>query len=1389
MTPPVDEPVAGPIARRARRGRRLRIAAAALAVAGLAAGGGVALLGSEAALRWGVERAVDASAGRLTIERPEGAIGGPIRAARVVWHDRGVTVSVERPSLEPSLAALLRGRLSLGEVSAAHVEVVTETVDPPPAPPGLPATLRLPVALDASVAIERLVVRRAGSDAPLRLDALRAAIGHDRDRWRIDDASVSGAFGRLVASATVGADAPFPVSASARLETTLLDGPTTIEASAAGRLEALDVQARGALRGASASASGRIEPFAAAPLATLSATLADLDLAAFREGAPSTALSISLDAERPPAARDAPRAPAGDARAPALPPLRGTLRLANARPGPIDAGRLPLESAESGVELAGDRVAFDGAALAGPPGRVTGRATVRLPADGGIPRDFELALSTDGLDLRRAVTTLRPTALRGSARIRPADGGLAFEAALSDGELSVDADARLVGRVLELARARVRLRDGVADLAGRVGLDAARRVELAGRLAGVDPARFAELPAGALNGEWRVSGSAGDRPDLRIDARLVDSRLRGLPLSGAAALRWTPRRVADVDVALRLGAGGATARGALGQPGDRLALAIDAPRLQELEPSLRGAANASVELRDALDDPGATLVASARELRVGERFAARGAQLRLELATLDALREALARAGLAEARPASRDAPRRGAPGARAAAGASPARDAAAIEASLALEAPRLDERRLDALRATLSGDAGRHAVALAAKGREPVLDAALRVEGGFAPGAAGRWAGRIVEATNATAPTLRLLEPATLSFDLDPPGASIAGLALQVDGDGGARARVESASWRDGRLLARGAVSGVPLRWLGAAAVERGLRIDAPDALRLGARIDVAGPPDRLEGRVDVFRESGDLALEAPTAEGGTELLRAGLQALQASVAFGGGRARAELELRGATVGTVRAQAQAPLRFGDAGLDTGAALAGRVEIDVPSLAFARALVGETWRLDGALRARLELAGTLGAPRASGRVTGTRLVAEQRELGMRLVDGELDATLAGDALEIGTLRFSSGQGSVRMSGALRADERSEAVLVLDRMPIPLGAGQRLSLSGEARATLRAGVLAVRGALRADEGVIELTGDDAPRLSRDVVVVRDPAEAARLRERRLRDGPARRAAEAAADGEARGRDDAGPDEAGKGFRIVSDLQIDLGERFRVFGSGVDARLAGRLVLRGRLPDAPRLVGTVRIVQGTYVGFGQKLEIERGTLVFSGPVDNPAIDIVALRRYLPVEAGVQLTGTARVPKLTLVSRPDVPEPDKLSWLVLGVPSETARGGGQTAALQTAAAALLATRNPGTAGPGIASTFGLDVLSIRSGQAGATGGEGVSAAASAQDSIVTLGKRLSQRLFVSYEQSLRGLQNLVRLQYEITERLSVRTRLGTQNGLDLLWTYRYD
>jgi translocation and assembly module TamB len=1377
--------------------RRLRIALIVLAVlaalSSVLLGALAAWLGSESMLQSVVARAVAASGGRLEVEAPSGSLLGTLRAAHVRWADGATVANVDDLAVTLDWRVLPARRLRVVAASAARVEVSTPPSDAPPAPP---ASLALPYGIRIDIGgldVAELLVR-SGDAEPLKLRALHVAARYAAPVWTLDALSVRGDFGALRADGTVRDAPPFGLTANALLETRLLDEPVAIASNATGDLSALAIEARTVLHEASASARLQVAPFSPRPLLAADVGIANLDLSRFGAGLPVTRLEGRLQGTAPPAVAGSP--------VPALPALGGTLNLRNTRAGTLDGSLLPVETATTRFAFDGSLLRLDGLVVAGPPGRLEGDATLRVPSDGAhLPTEFALRLATQGIDLQRAYTALRPTALRGEVRVAPERGGLALDGRLSDGELSLDARALLLDERVNIVRARLQARDGVAEFAGSAGIASPYRFDLVGTVASLDPARFADVPEGLLNGRWRVAGEAGPKPFVEADASLVDSRWRGQALSGRASGRWQPDRVSRVDAALRWGGATASARGDLGAPGDRLAVAIEAARLQAFDARLGGRLALEATLRDALREPGLAATLTGRELRFEDRLNVRSLRAEVEVARPAALRELLVRLGVMEAStpgtsvvraaPAGRGGLAGKEAGAAAGVGkpeATVARDvgnaaASSLSATVQADGLRLAGTPVDVLRIELAGDADRHSLAVRASapgGAGLAMDAALRVEGGLERGAPPRWRGRLVEAANVVAPRLRLLEPAELALSRE--AARAGPLRLEIDGADGARLQLDTASWEAGRLRLQGALSAVPLRWLAPWVADSGLRLDEPDALRLGARIDVAGAPGargELRARIEAFRESGDLSIEVPAAGGGVELLRAGLQALEARIDVADGRMSANASMRGGAIGTLRAEARAPLVWTSAGtLDTAVALEGGAELSVPSLAFTRALAGEAWRLDGALQARLTLAGTLGAPRVTGRIEGTRLAAEQRELGMKLVDGELAANIADNAVVIERLRFASGQGSVSMTGSLRADERSEAVLVLERMPIPLGAGQRLLLSGEARAALRGGLLTLRGKLRADEGVIELTAYDTPSLSRDVVVVRDAAEAAARTSRRAAE---RRDATQAAATEA-------DPTAGKGFRIRSNLEIGLGDRFRVFGAGVDARLVGLLTLSGRLPDAPRLNGTVRVAQGTYTGFGQKLEIERGVLVFSGPVDNPSIDLVAYRRYLPVEAGVSLTGTARVPKLTLVSKPDVPEPDKLSWLVLGTGSDTARSGGQSSALQAAAATILATADPSLAGPGIASSFGLDVLSVRTAQVGSTGESG-SAATSAQDSIVTLGKRLTDRLFVSYEQSLRGLQNLLRLQYEITERLSVRTKAGTQNAVDLLWTYRYD
>jgi len=1367
--------------------------AAVLAVSHAASSG--ALMSTIAA------QAVKHSGGRLAIDAPEGSPFGEMRAGRIVWTDVDLTVTVKDARLSLDWLGALRRTLVIRELAIGEVEVLTPPSDEPVT---LPDSLRLPIALDIRQArLDRLVLRTAsklpagtpsggvsgessgassgatsgatsgGSSTtssvesggePTVLTDLAASLHYDRRVYTIDRLGVHGDFGVLSVDGTVGDTRPYPVAAHALLETVVSDEPQSVKATLGGDLQALSVDAGTVMREAAFSAQATLSPFARTWLGKATIKIDRLDLARFGDGLPATRLNGTLDVGTLDIADD----------------FSGTLHLVNDAVGPLDRQQLPIASIDTRLVLKGDRLSLNALRLDGPPGLLAGDAAVSISSNpssaqastqsAAIP-DFTLRLSTESLDLSRVVSTLRKTALRGTVTLKPAGKGLAFDVALADRDISLSAQARLEGEVLSIAQATLKARDGVAELSGTAGIAEPYRFDLKGTLARFDPARFADLPKGLINGRFAASGVARPKVSALVSLTLADSRFNGLALAGTVSGRYEPDRLREVTLAMQLGSTRLSAKGNLGTPADRLELSLDARQLAELDKRLGGHLSITGQLRDRLASPGMAFTLTGSELKVDGAAQARTAVAHVELARLDVLLAMLGRIGV---------------PGLPAGPAKLPAGE---LRIDLKTEGLVVAGESVELLKVELKGDAMNHALSVQAASSARHLDARARIEGGFGNGSDQAWRGRLTELNQKLAPTVALTAPASL--ELGRTLASLSGLALAVDGTSGAALRIDEARWADRRLQLRGGATGLPIRWLSAIGAERYLQLDGDKALRLGATFDLSGTPgkvDSVRGQLAVFRESGDLliATDGPDGPAGPVAalpnaaaiagLPAGLQQFDLKVNAGGDRLSATVDIRGTAIGSIRGEASAPLQWpaGSALPDLAVPLNGTVNLDLPSLALTRGMVGDAWRIDGALKAALTLAGTLRTPRISGRIEGSRLLALQRELGMRLTDGELAATLQDNVVSIQKMRFASGKGSVSMSGTLRADDRSEAVVVLDQMPIPLGAGQRLSLSGEATATLQTGRLNLRGTLRADEGVIEISSPSGSDLAKDVIVVRKSAQAA---------------SPAAAAAAARAAAAAGDPADTKGFRIVSNLQIDLGERFKVWGSGVDARLTGQLSLRGRLPDAPRLTGTVRVAKGTYTAFGQRLEIERGTLVFSGPVDNPAIDIEAYRRYLPVEAGVAITGTARTPDLKLVSRPDVPYEDKLSWLVLGTGADSARGAGAgSSALQTAAAVLLASGDPNASSPSLARAFGLDVLSVRTGQGGSISSAG-SAASSAQDSIVTLGKRITDRLFLSYEQSLRGLQNLVRLQYELTERFSVRASAGTTNAVDVIWSYRYD
>ncbi|OIQ75003.1 translocation and assembly module TamB [mine drainage metagenome] len=240
------------------------------------------------------------------------------------------------------------------------------------------------------------------------------------------------------------------------------------------------------------------------------------------------------------------------------------------------------------------------------------------------------------------------------------------------------------------------------------------------------------------------------------------------------------------------------------------------------------------------------------------------------------------------------------------------------------------------------------------------------------------------------------------------------------------------------------------------------------------------------------------------------------------------------------------------------------------------------------------------------------------------------------------------------------------------------------------------------------------------------------------------------------------------------------RVHVDGRLDFGDAFHVHGSGIDAMLTGSLHVHADDGGIVRANGTVNVERGVYTAYGQNLSITSGRVNFNGPLDDPGLNIDATRPGLPpgVVVGVHLGGTALHPQATLSSDPAMPDTDMLSWLTLGMPLAQA-GTSDIGVLQTAAAALLGSSDSVPLQTRLAHAVGLDSIGV----------DNTTNAAGAQESLVTVSKRLSSKLKVGFSRGIDGAASIFSAQYELAHRLSLRTRAGTENSVDLFYTFEFD
>ena len=637
------------------------------------------------------------------------------------------------------------------------------------------------------------------------------------------------------------------------------------------------------------------------------------------------------------------------------------------------------------------------------------------------------------------------------------------------------------------------------------------------------------------------------------------------------------------------------------------------------------------------------------------------------------------------------------------------------------------DGPRLETLTARLYGSLARHEAAIALRGRE--LDLEVDLRGGW--GAQG-WAGELRSAVNRGAYPLRLVAPAPLSFAAE--RFQLGRLEARL-GEG--RLLVEDLRWAPGALASRGEFRGLPAHWL---ILALGTSARVGGDLALDGEWSIAAAP-RIDGSLRLRRAGGDLRLlgESP--------LDLGLSEASIDARFAKSRVlvRAQAASRFGNLDASGELAPAADAEGFAiGPASTLALEGRIEFaDVRLLS--RTLLADG-RLEGKLSGELQAGGTLGEPLLRGQVRGEALALELPPYGVFLRNGELRASLQGDRLQIDSFIIRGGEGQLSASGSVPlrlADGNARIAWTATRFTVLDQPELGLVASGRGEAHFDGKRLALSGDLRADRGRIEVARERLPKLGDDVWVSGGTRPAARRR------GP---------------------------LPVKLDMHLDLGDNLEIRAQGLEGKLTGHLDFATTEEGELRAWGKVQTLNATFFAYGQKLQVDPGILVFDGPIDNPSLQVTAWRRNLAVEAGVQVSGTVRAPRVQVVSQPPVPEGERISWLVLGRPPSDATKA-DLGMLQVAAGALLSRGDTMPLDRRIARAFGLDELTLR--------GTGEAA-----DRVVAVGKRLSDKLYISYEQGIGTVaSNLVKMDYSLSRRWSLRAETGSSSGGGVFYRFSWD
>ncbi|WP_321864060.1 translocation/assembly module TamB domain-containing protein [Pseudomonas paraveronii] len=408
--------------------------------------------------------------------------------------------------------------------------------------------------------------------------------------------------------------------------------------------------------------------------------------------------------------------------------------------------------------------------------------------------------------------------------------------------------------------------------------------------------------------------------------------------------------------------------------------------------------------------------------------------------------------------------------------------------------------------------------------------------------------------------------------------------------------------------------------------------------------------------------------------------------------------------------------------------------ISGTFSLTGLDLAVARPFVPMVEKLHGKLNGNGRISGGLLAPLVNGNVSLVGGEISGAQLPISLEGLNVQALIAGESVQLDG-RWRSGKAG---QGSLKGHIDWGRALVVDlslqgsQLPVTVEPYAVLEVAPDLKISLKNDKLAIAGKVQIPRG--DITVRELPpstvKVSDDTVIVGSQTE-----------------------------------EGKPPMAMAMDIDVAVGEdQLNFSGFGLTAKVQGHVHIGDNLDTR----GELWLNDGRYRAYGQKLDVRRARLLFAGPLDQPYLDIEAIRKTGDVVAGIRLSGSAEQPTTQIFSEPAMSQEQALSYLVLGRPLSTT--GEDNNMLAQAALGLGLMGSAGVTSD-IAKNLGIQDFELD------TQGSGTNTA------VVASGK-ISEKLSLRYGVGVFEPASTIALRYLLSKKVYLEVASGVASSLDIFY-----